>query len=69
MHGQQHVMAQVSMGLKQSKRELDHGAVPVGFVMPEGSLAVLEARATQPSRSDCISDLGGAAIMLEGVRV
>ena len=51
-------MAQVSMGSKQPKKDEDHGAWPVGLVMPDGSLAVAEARATQPSRSCCISDLG-----------
>ena len=64
MHGQQHVMAQVSIGEKHSKKELDQGAVPVGLVMPEGSLSVLEVRATQPSRSDCIAAWLGAAIVL-----
>ena len=64
MQGQQQVMAQVSIGEKHSKKELDHAAVPVGLVMPDGSLAALEARATQLSRSDCISDLGGAAAIV-----
>ena len=58
------MMAHVSMGLKHSKRDEDHSARPVGFVMPEGSLAVAEARVTQPSRSCCISDLGAADMVM-----
>ena len=65
MHGQQHVMAHVSIGVKHSKNELDQEAEPVGWVMPEGSLETWEARATQLSMSDCIADLGwvGAAMV------
>jgi hypothetical protein len=58
-------MAHVSIGSKQPKKEEDHDAVPVGFVMPEGSLAVAEARATQPSRSRCISDLGAVVMVTD----
>lgn len=66
MQGQQQVMAQVSIGEKHSKKELDQDAVPVGLVMPEGSLATLEARATQPSRSDCMAAWLGTAIVMCG---
>lgn len=55
--------AHVSIGSKQPKKEVDHGALPVGFVIPEGSLAMVEARAIQPSRSRCISDLGGVVMV------
>ena len=64
IHGQQQVMAQVSMGEKQSKKDVDQAAVPVGLVMPEGSLTALLARATQWSRSDCMTAWLGAAIVV-----
>ena len=57
------MMAQLSMGLKHSKKEDDQDAVPVGLVMPWGSLETADARATQPSISCCISDFGAAIVV------
>ena len=69
MQGQQQVIAHVSIGSKQPKKEFDHSAVPVGLVMPDGSFAVADARVTQPSTSCCISDFGAAAMMVWSKRV
>ena len=57
------------MGSKQPKNDDDHSAFPVGLVMPDGSLAVADARVTQPSISCCISDFGAAAIVVMVVDV
>ena len=58
------MMAHVSMGSKQPKKDEDHSADPVGLVMPDGSFAVAEARVIQPSTSCCISDLGAVAAIV-----
>lgn len=68
MHGQQQVMAHVSMGSKQPKNAADHGTDPVGFVMPEWSFAVALMRFIQSPTSCSISDLGAAAAILVGER-
>ena len=66
IHGQHHVSAQVSIGLRQLKKPLDQAASPGALVMVWLSPAACCALASQPSRSACISDLtserGGWAV-------
>ena len=47
MQGQQQVTRQVSMGLKQAKKDEYHGAVPVGLLMLEWSLVTWLMRFNQ----------------------